>query len=90
MDKALIESKLRPCPFCGYDKPKFTEKRSGNYRRTGDMVQVLCGRCKARGPIVTGKYDKEGGKFVKNTYNNGKSYNDILQTAADKWNGKAV
>ena len=85
-----ITDTLKPCPFCGYDKPKFTTKRSGSNRRTGDIVQVLCGRCKARGPVVTGTYDKENGNFVKNTYNNGKSYTDILQTAADSWNRRTV
>ena len=89
VQKTNVESQLKPCPFCGYNTPKFTEKRSGNYRRTGDIIQVLCGRCKARRPIVVGKYDKNGGRFVRNSYNNGQTYNDILQTAADKWNGRA-
>lgn len=48
---------LKPCPFCGYDKAKITKKRSGNNRRTGDYVQVICHRCKARGPIFEAKYD---------------------------------
>lgn len=40
------------CPFCAYGKPKITTKRRGNYKRVGDNHQVLCGRCKARGPMV--------------------------------------
>lgn len=44
------------CPYCGYEKAKLTTRRSGVYSRSGDMFQVLCGRCKARGPIVTYKY----------------------------------
>lgn len=43
---------LEPCPFCGYDKPKLTEKRRGEYRRTGENYQGLCGKCKARGPLI--------------------------------------
>lgn len=46
VQKTNIESQLKPCPFCGYNTPKFT----------------------------------------RNSYNNGHTYNDILQAAADKWN----
>lgn len=49
---------LKPCPFCGYENPKMTEKRSGNNERTGDMFQILCGKCKARGPIFTARYSR--------------------------------
>lgn len=48
---------LKPCPFCGYEKAKITKKRSGNNRRVSDYVQVICHRCKARGPIFEAKYD---------------------------------
>lgn len=48
---------LKPCPFCGYDKLKVTKKRKGNYYRNGDYLQVICNRCKARGPIVCNLYE---------------------------------
>lgn len=89
MTEKEIEATLKPCPFCGYENPKFTSKRSGNYRRTGDMVQVLCGKCKARGPIITAKFDKPNvSRFVAQTYNQGLSGVEILQIAADKWNNR--
>lgn len=50
-------SELLPCPFCGHEKLKITKKRSGNYRRTGDYIQIICNKCKARGPIFEAKYD---------------------------------
>lgn len=57
-NKALEEKgKLKPCPFCGHEKLKITKKRSGNYRRTGDYIQIICNKCKARGPIFEAKYD---------------------------------
>jgi transcription elongation factor Elf1 len=43
---------IEPCPFCHYTKCKITTKRRGKYRREGDNHQVLCGKCKARGPMV--------------------------------------
>jgi hypothetical protein len=48
---------IKPCKFCGYTKPKITTKRSGGNCRTGDLKQVMCGRCKARGPIFGSKYE---------------------------------
>lgn len=41
-----------PCPFCGWEKVKVNEIRRGNYRREGDNYQVVCNKCKARGPLV--------------------------------------
>ena len=52
---------MKPCPFCNNPNPKITHKRSGNNERVGEGVQVLCGKCKARGPIFTGYYvDRNG------------------------------
>lgn len=48
---------LRPCPFCGHEGLKITKKRSGNHHRTGDCIQVICNRCKARGPIFTANFE---------------------------------
>lgn len=48
---ATVQPELHaPCPFCG-GRAKLTTKRRGNYRREGDNLQGLCGRCKARGPL---------------------------------------
>lgn len=81
--------KLKPCPFCGYTSPKMTEKRSGGNRRTGDMYQILCGRCKARGPIFTAQYTRSGvlGSY---TYKwNPENENEAIQKAIDAWNRRA-
>ena len=51
-----MNGELKPCPFCGHEGLKITKKRSGNYRRAGDSIQVICNRCKARGPIFKSKY----------------------------------
>lgn len=42
---------LKPCPFCR-SKAKCNELRRGNYRREGDNYQVVCNKCRARGPLV--------------------------------------
>lgn len=45
--------KLKPCPFCGNEKSvKIHERRRGNLRREGDNYQVVCGLCRARGPLM--------------------------------------
>ena len=77
---------LKPCPFCGFPTAKITEKRSGNYRRTGDMYQVLCAKCKARGPICTAKYTRTG-EFGRYDYTrNPEDQAAAKQKAADAWN----
>lgn len=47
---------ISECPFCAYDKPTLSVKRRGKYmndrKKMGDNIQVRCGRCGARGPIV--------------------------------------
>ena len=80
---------LKPCPFCGYSIPKITEKRSGNYRRTGDRFQVLCGKCKARGPIFTAAYIREG-DFGRYRYESDSSArNEAIQKASEAWNRRS-
>ena len=39
---------------CRYDggKAKLSTLRRGNYKRVGDNYQVVCNRCRARGPLV--------------------------------------
>lgn len=77
---------LKPCPFCGYDKVKMTEKRSGNNCRTGDMYQILCGRCKARGPIFTAKYMRNG-DFGWYSYKcSPENQKEAIQNAIKAWN----
>lgn len=77
---------LRPCPFCGYTSPKMTTKRSGNYHRTGDMFQILCGKCKARGPIFTGKY-LQIGEFGRYRYTpDSSAMKEAEHNAIDAWN----
>lgn len=48
---------LLPCPFCGHKNPKITTKRLGDSTRTGEYKQVLCSKCKARGPIFASQYE---------------------------------
>lgn len=45
-------SELINCPFCGWPNAKCNELRRGNYSRKGDNYQVVCNKCKARGPLV--------------------------------------
>lgn len=83
-------AELKPCPFCGYANPKMTEKRSGGYRRTGDMFQILCGKCKARGPIFTGKY-LESGEFGRRKYTpDSAATTEAKQKAIDAWNRRVT
>lgn len=42
---------VAPCPWCG-GNAKCNELRRGNYRRTGDNYQVVCNKCRARGPLI--------------------------------------
>lgn len=42
---------IEPCVWCG-GKGKCNELRRGNYRRTGDNYQVVCNKCRARGPLI--------------------------------------
>lgn len=80
---------LKPCPFCGYAYPRMTEKRSGNNCRNGDMYQILCGRCKARGPIFTAKYTRSE-YFGRYAYiSNPVNQNEAIQKAIDAWNRRA-
>lgn len=48
---------LQACPFCEHTNVKVHEKRRGNYRREGDNYQVVCQKCKARGPLVKDSAD---------------------------------
>lgn len=80
---------LKPCPFCGYASPKMTEKRSGNNCRTGDMYQILCGRCKARGPIFTAKYTQSG-DYGRYSYECSSAKQDeAIKKAVEAWNRRA-
>lgn len=82
-------TELKPCPFCGFPTAKITEKRSGNYRRTGNLYQVLCTKCKARGPIFTGKY-LESGEFGQRKYTpDSAAIAEAKQKAVEAWNRRA-
>jgi Lar family restriction alleviation protein len=85
-----MNNDLKPCPFCGYASPKITEKRSGNYRRTGDMFQILCGKCKARGPIYTAKYTRSGEYGKYNYAKEPTAQLEAQQKAIDAWNRRAT
>lgn len=39
------------CVFCGWSKAKLYPQRKGSHRRTGENWQVVCNRCRARGPL---------------------------------------
>lgn len=77
------------CPFCGYANPKMTKKRSGNYRRTGDTFQVLCGKCKARGPLFTAAYIREGDFGRYHYEKDPAARNEAIQKAVEAWNRRA-
>ena len=81
---------LKPCPFCGYENPKMTTKRSGNNKRTGDMFQILCGKCKARGPIFTGRYSRKN-EFGRYEYvSDAFATEEAKQKAMDAWNRRVT
>ncbi len=64
--------KLLPCPFCGWDKPKFIFEEF--------RVAVACPICRARGPdfsVLSGRQEGENFRNVQRR---------ISQTAADAWN----
>lgn len=87
-----MNDELKPCPFCGHDKLKITKKRSGNYRRTGDYIQVLCNKCKARGPIFEAKHDtvldKQGYTLYGRSNPVTVAYTE--QLAIDAWNRRVA
>lgn len=39
------------CVFCGWKKAKLYPQRVGQYRRTGENWQMVCNKCRARGPL---------------------------------------
>ena len=89
------------CPHCGYEKAKITEKRCGSLRHTGDMFrvchtsdifQVICDRCKARGPVVTVKYDlkvSHNGQY-RYTLANSVTREEAKAKAVELWNTRHV
>lgn len=43
---------IKDCPFCGHERAKVQGKRIGNSVRIGTRFQVVCNKCRARGPII--------------------------------------
>lgn len=39
------------CPFCKWNKYIIFPQRVGDYRRKGTKYQVVCNKCRARGPL---------------------------------------
>lgn len=84
-----LEKVILSCPFCNYGNPKLTSKRSGNNVRVGESVQVLCGKCKARGPIFTGFYSDENDNLIiprTRAPKNPISIKEAEDRAIDAWN----
>lgn len=79
---------LKPCPFCGYTKAKITKKRSGVYERTGDCMQVICHKCKARGPIFKAEYDAKigSGGYARYFVRNAETNANVEALAIEAWN----
>lgn len=67
-----------------------TEKRSGNNERTGDMFQILCGRCKARGPIFTAKYTRTNRFGAYHYTQDALVEEETKQKAIDAWNRRVT
>ena len=84
----MSELKPDPCPFCDYPNVKITQKRSGTYRRTGDYVQVICNRCKARGPIFEAKYEVvvRGSCGTEYLGRNKEALQEAKRRAIEAWN----
>ena len=55
-----MEEKLKPCPFCGGNghiserEIRFIGRNAFGRKKIRTGVQVICGRCKARGGVATG------------------------------------
>lgn len=81
------DSTLKPCPFCG-GKGHLSSREirfiGQNYFGTKKIhmgVQVICGRCKARGGLITGTivFDSYGADYLK----------EMSEKAAEAWDGRA-
>lgn len=85
----MSEPKLKPCPFCegnGHVSMREIRYLGGNEarKRIQTGIQVICGRCKARGSLVTavlvyGVYDPSQVRYVK----------ELKEKAIELWNGRA-
>jgi hypothetical protein len=47
----MIEDNVSKCPFCKWHKFTTFPQRVGDYRRKGTKWQVVCNKCRARGPL---------------------------------------
>lgn len=91
----MSDTKLKPCPFCGYNKLKIDRKRKrAGYTGLDDIVyydtySVRCPKCFSRGGAVGGRvlsriaYDGEPPEWATTA--------DKLQAkAAEAWNRRAT
>lgn len=76
---------IKPCPFCGNRakvstrEMKFLGINAFGEKLLRMAVQVICNRCHARGPVVTG--------VVIDPYTTGQAYmKEMAEKAVDKWN----
>lgn len=56
----ITATELKPCPFCGGNghlsqrEIRFMSQNDYGMKKIKVAVQVICGRCKARGGVATG------------------------------------
>lgn len=80
---------LQPCPFCGGNaKLHIRQIRFVGQNDFGDKkircgAQVICNRCKARGPLYTGVVKNPS---VRADKNGSEVYVWITREAAEAWN----
>lgn len=83
---------LKPCPFCkGQAKLQTRQMRFIGQNDFGDKkikvgAQVICNRCKARGPLFTGAVINP---YVRAEKNGDTAYKWITSEAVSAWNRRA-
>jgi hypothetical protein len=55
------QEKPGPCPVCCWPKSQTLPQRVRAYKRTGENHQVVCNKCRGRGPLAPTKEAAEAG-----------------------------
>lgn len=83
---------MKLCPFCGkkgklsYRQIRFIGQNDFGNKKIRIGSQVICNRCKARGPLYCGEVIDP---TVRRMHNKQESFLQITQSAIDAWNRRA-